>query len=345
LGIRFFTFTHQLTLLPYALISCAVQLALFCAWYAQLANHPYLLERSDREAARGKRMSQYGWIRCLKSVFRDNDEAEVPLPADAQRLECVCGCCWLFSTSCTLWCFNLTTLMGLTYLLLIGSGTLESTGRFSQVPECRVGMPAGYYIYAMTAALLLLYFVLLIVRIMCSARNVVQGVVQLGKHIQNRVQTRRAFRKPNGGLPAHFTSTYAKLDAKGRPVDAELGLELSDDERMDEGIEHLELDMQDLHDELDLQDAQPLQLQHPRPQRAVGQLAASPPATAHAPNGRQAQNHSFASPPDDASLDPDEREMLEMLGMRDGEAADDASTTHQRQAEEALDRMEAQMLP
>lgn len=241
-----FRLTHRMTLTPYAVLCVLLQLALFFGWYAQMAGHSYLLGRVQRETERGRAMRQYGWGRCLRSVFRDSDhELQLDLdtlPPDAERCECVCGCCALFSTNCALWLLNALAITLLVFMLLFGVGSLESANRFNQNPSCRAGLPAGYYIFSLNVALLLLYLVLLVVRAMCSAGQVVTRVVEMGKRVRNRVQTRKGLRANNkgagtvggagGGGRAQgkpSNPSYAQLDAT-----VELGLELSDDENENE---------------------------------------------------------------------------------------------------------------
>jgi hypothetical protein len=347
----FYTFTHRLTLGPYVFISCAVQLILFCTWYAQLANHERLHARSERESLRGKRMREYGWMRCIRSVFHDDDDNEVLAP-DAERFDCVCGCCCLYSTACALLIFNVGVMILLIYFLLLGVGTLESTARYAQNPECRYGYPAGVYIFSLNAALLLLYLILLLIRCLCHARTVAQNVVEIGKKIHNRIQTRKGRRIGNGNAPGK-SSAYAQLD---RPMDAELGLELSDDEQGDEGEEQVELELHDLAMEDEQMDGmfnQQAAQQHTRIQafphmqqfrsqnNNQSQLLSSP-HTRIAPPTSDTNGHEQMSSSNMAELDSDTREMLEMLEGPDDPSLNDTTAEHQRAA---LDAMERETLP
>lgn len=231
-----FHFTHRLTLTAYVLLCCFLQLLLFSLWYLQMAAHTYLEDRREREAERGRRMREYGFWRCLRSILRDSDDEIEVLPETASRCECVCGCCCCFSTACSLWFLNCAVILTLIYLLAIGYGSLEAASRFDQNTECRRGLPAGIYIFVLNAALLVLYCILALMRCLCSERGVVQKALAGAKELRARVQTRKGRRNgPAGASGSKGKSggggrnpTYAQLDHAA--LDAELGLELSDDE-------------------------------------------------------------------------------------------------------------------
>ena len=228
-----FHFTHRLTLTAYVLLCCFLQLLLFSGWYLQMAAHSYLEDRREREAERGRRMREYGFWRCLRSILRDSDDEIEVLPEDATRCECVCGCCFCFSTACSLWFLNGAIMLTIIYLLCLGYGSLEAASRFDQRIECRRGLVSGIYIFVLNVALLVLYLILALMRCLCSERGVVQHAIGAAKELRARVQTRKgrnghgaAGSKGRGG--GGRNPTYAQLDHAA--LDAELGLELSDDE-------------------------------------------------------------------------------------------------------------------
>ena len=303
---------HVMTLTPYAISCCLLQLLLLTVWYFQMARHDYLLMRMDREEAKGKAMREAGWMHCIKTIIVDDEEDDVEMANQMARgrrkqgFQCVCGCCYCFSTHCALWVLNIGVLLLLVYLLLIGWGTIESTRRYTQNPECRSATPTAIYIYVLNCALLGLYMVAVFVRCLCTARNVVQNVVALSKDLHNRVSTRKAKGK--------HKSAYAQVGENGHGSD-DIELEL-DHEHDSMGMDGMDEDF--LDDECEQDEFQA---------DSIDQHAASLAPSKHAANGHKQSKAAIAQPKPSRSavskilappqpapaLDDDTREMLDML--------------------------------
>lgn len=198
-------------------------------------------------------MREAGWSACLKSIFIDEDddeELELDLEHNSHRgsnhsngsrssrshrrapgFRCVCGCCYCFSTAFALLVVNVSILLGLIYLLFLGYGTLESTSRSQQNPECRRALPTGVYIYVLNCALVILWVVVLMVRCLCSARTLAIKAVRVGHDLKLRVQQRKGRKGTK--------SRYAQLG--GAPMDGN-GSE-------EDGVGEIELELQEGDDD------------------------------------------------------------------------------------------------
>jgi hypothetical protein len=314
-----------MTLTPYVIFCCFLQAGLFTIWFIQLSNHEAIQARVDRETQRGKEMREAGWMACVRSICEGEDE-ETGNAGQPRRsgFRCACGCCYCFSSACALTFGNWLVLLGLVYLLFIGYGTLESTSRAAQNPECRSGMPTGIYIYILNGCLAILWIVLLLVRCLCASKGLASGVVDVAKDIRLRVAQRKG-RKTG--------SRYAQIGHAGGAGegDIELALEDADDQvELDHdqlGMDHF-LEDDDSENEVFQSEAQQntrntKHLAQPKPQRPAA-AKISPAANGHA-NGNGAEQAAAGAP---SHMDEDTREMLEMLGSKP-EPIDHQSQTEQ----------------